>query len=185
MNIGERFRRWKRSRGYGVHSPLAYRLVSQVVRPPRDYSYYGEEILEMNSESEKTDTTTVAQARLLLRLVAFIQPSYVWVSRKAPDIFTEAIKLGGSVVRIYDGEVYPDEILTADLAVIYRDKIKKSVIDRFLKPGKTLVGFELATAFVKMVERASKGGVVLEGVKGVIAVATSDPVSHNYRISSF
>lgn len=40
-NIFEAYRRWRHRRGYGVHSPLAYRLVTEVITDlPRQYKYY-------------------------------------------------------------------------------------------------------------------------------------------------
>lgn len=36
------YKRWRHTRGFGVHSPFAYRLVTEVVRPPRGYAYYAE-----------------------------------------------------------------------------------------------------------------------------------------------
>ena len=34
--------RWRHSRGFGVHSPFAFRLVTEAIRPPRRYAYYAE-----------------------------------------------------------------------------------------------------------------------------------------------
>lgn len=36
------YKNWRHGRGFGVHSPLAYRLVSEVLRPRGDACYYGE-----------------------------------------------------------------------------------------------------------------------------------------------
>ena len=42
MGPGERFRRWRHSRGFGIHSPFAYRLVKEAICPDRGYLYYEE-----------------------------------------------------------------------------------------------------------------------------------------------
>lgn len=36
------YKRWRHTRGFGVHSPFAYRIVKEVVHPPRGYAYYAE-----------------------------------------------------------------------------------------------------------------------------------------------
>lgn len=36
------YRNWRHTRGYGVHSPYAYMLATEVLRLPRGYSYYDE-----------------------------------------------------------------------------------------------------------------------------------------------
>lgn len=41
------YRRWRHTRGFGVHSPFAFRLVTEVIRPPLGYIYYAEEEPDM------------------------------------------------------------------------------------------------------------------------------------------
>ena len=36
------YRRWRHTRGFGVHSPFAFRLVTEAIHPPRGYAYYAE-----------------------------------------------------------------------------------------------------------------------------------------------
>ena len=33
---------WRHTRGFGVHSPFAFRLVTEAIRPSRGYAYYSE-----------------------------------------------------------------------------------------------------------------------------------------------
>lgn len=42
------YRRWRHTRGFGVHSPFAFRLVTEAIHPPRGYAYYAELEPEMN-----------------------------------------------------------------------------------------------------------------------------------------
>ena len=50
--ISETYKRWRHTRGYGVHSPFAYSLVKEVVRPGRKYGHYGYE--EIDNSLERT-----------------------------------------------------------------------------------------------------------------------------------
>lgn len=181
MTIGERFRRWRATRGYGVHSPLAFRLLGRVVRPARNVAYYGEEKLRLADESQEK----VKRARILLRLVAELQPSYVWVSPSLPEIYMEAIMLAGGVIRIYDGAIFPDEMKKGDLIVADNFRMKKTDLKKIMTPGKTLIAFDVKANFREWVRQTLKGGVSLDALKSIIAVNTSDSEAHNYNISAF
>ncbi len=56
------YRRWRHTRGFGIHSPFAYRLVKEVVSPSPGYLYYAE---------EEGDMTTLG--RLAYRLDIFMR----------------------------------------------------------------------------------------------------------------
>lgn len=181
MTLKEWFYRRRATRGYGVHSPLAFRIVKNVVRPPRDVRYYGEDRLLLSDASLRE----IRQARMLLRFVAEMQPVTIWAGSKLPDLFIDAIRLAGGVVRIYDGKLFPEAVADADMMVAYGSGVKKEVVRKFLKPGKSVIGFSQKPSFLKGILAAPGGGVVIDGVDGVIAVATGDPVRHIYRVSRF
>lgn len=62
--VAEAYKRWRHTRGYGVHSPFAFRIVGRVIRMPRGYKYYRESALDALNHAERDDAT------LLLRLAA-------------------------------------------------------------------------------------------------------------------
>ena len=69
--ISETYKRWRHTRGYGVHSPFAYSLVMGVVRPGRKYGHYGYE--KIDNALERTSLPhSRREARTLLRLAAFL-----------------------------------------------------------------------------------------------------------------
>ena len=175
---------WKRfrgSRGYGVHSPLAFRIVKNVVRPPRGQIYYGEETLENAGGSR----AAVSRARLLLRFVAELQPATVWTSPKLPESLIEAIRLAGCVVRIYDGALFPSEIAKADMVVVCNYRLKKADLAAAMAPGKALAAFDLRPEAMKAIEKAMKSGVILDGDGSLIAVNTADGALHSYPVRRF
>lgn len=181
MRFAEWWWRRRASRGYGVHSPHAFRLIGTVVRPPRDLRYYGEEQL-MLADARPAD---IRRARLLLRFVAEMQPSLVWTAPGIPAIYTEAIRLAGGVSRIYDGSLFPDDIDKADMVVDYRQNITKPRLKKCLRPGKAFIGFGLSAQMIDKVIGTIDSGVVLEAVESVIALPTTDPSLHLYHVAKF
>lgn len=172
------------SRGFGVHSPLGFRLVRHVVRPSRDVAYYGEEKLEAMGFSSAVPDNTVRRAKLLLRFVAEMQPSYVWLASGLPEIYSEAVRLAGCVVRIYDGAVFPDDFVNADLVVTQAGALRKGILEKVLVARKQLVAFDVPESVRKTVENKAKG-VALEGDGSLLVVNTCDPQLHYYKVSRF
>ena len=73
-DISEAYKRWRHSRGFGVHSPFAYDLVKCVVSPG-NYAYYGYNDIDRALLTPGTDVYNHLQhdAYLLLRLLVFLK----------------------------------------------------------------------------------------------------------------
>ena len=110
-------RRERHTRGYGVHSPLAFRTLWLVVRPDRDVAFYGEEALR-HAWSERASRRQLRVALTLLRLTADLQPPRVWISKDAPEIMHDALRLAGGVLKLLDGAASPLDAAQADMAVV-------------------------------------------------------------------
>ena len=96
--IAARYKRWRHTRGFGVHSPLAYRIVRDVVRPRRGYAYYGD--AEINDTFEgRVDRLMWRHARMLLRLCALLRPRSVYLPQGIHAAFPTAVTCAGSDVR--------------------------------------------------------------------------------------
>lgn len=73
LGLARAYKRWRHRRGYGVHSPFAYRLVRLAIAPGIKYGYYGyhdiEEALLQHGDSVRHRRVEL-DARLLLGLMA-------------------------------------------------------------------------------------------------------------------
>lgn len=65
------FIRWRHSKGYGVHSPLAFRIVTECVRPPRGYAFYADDIIDAKFNGQPREKR---HERMKLRLSNLIHP---------------------------------------------------------------------------------------------------------------
>lgn len=183
MNPAEAFRRWRASKGYGVHSPLAFRIVKNVVRPPRDVAYYGEERLSVDARD--MSGSVLRRARLLLRFVAELQPSYVWAPSGLSPLYRDAVSLAGCVVRVLYGKVWPDPRLQPDMMILDGGNVTKSELANFLRPGRSLAALGVKPGMAAKVAGAMKAGMVIDGVGSVLAVTAPEGALHEYSVSAF
>lgn len=112
--------RWQRAchvRGHGVHSPFAYRMVTDVIRPRPIYGYYGYHDIDSAVEGAHREFQTprggvdaAAFARLVLRLAVALRPDDAFVSPYMPKAVADAVAAAGRnimVSRRYDPSGFP------------------------------------------------------------------------------
>ncbi len=68
--------RWRHTRGYGVHSPLAYRIVRECIRPDAKYGMYSDAYLDFEYHENRT---ALKNARMILRLFNLLRPNRIWM----------------------------------------------------------------------------------------------------------
>lgn len=73
LNLGISFKRWRHSKGYGVHSPYAFNFVNDVLRPGR-YGLYS--YLELDDHLRPEERFNISFSNLVkftLRLTVFLE----------------------------------------------------------------------------------------------------------------
>lgn len=86
-------------RGHGIHSPLAYRLVTTVIRGHEDYYAYPH--LDAIARREGVSR---ARLRLIFRLVCEFAPLAVSIDRTLSPAVREAITAADSRIRLTGGD---------------------------------------------------------------------------------
>lgn len=76
MGIAEYIERWRHTRGYGVHSPLAYRIVKECLYPDNRYGFYSDAYIDYEFRNERRKGK---QARELIRLINLLSPKRAWI----------------------------------------------------------------------------------------------------------
>ncbi len=97
MGFGRWYKRWRHGRGFGVHSPLAYALVSEVLRKQHGYAYRAE--LDPNLGG---GVLCNARARMLVRLAAFAGARTADVSHIDDSGMRQAVM---NVLRTYSPDI--------------------------------------------------------------------------------
>ena len=167
MTIRERINRWRHDFGYGVHSPLGFRIVREVLNPSRGYGFYGYERLEGLAAS--LDPGMEKRARMLLRLGVLRQPSILWHTSDTPEIYTEALKLAGGIVRILDGSVFPDDMAKGEMILV--NGFLPDDISKLLElPDKTIVCLDVGEDNVKKLASLIKQGIMFDAVDSALII---------------
>ena len=74
--ISDYIMRWRHTRGYGVHSPVAFRIVKECIRPDRRYGLYADAYVD---HEFRDDSRMRYRLRLLIRLVNLLGPRHIWM----------------------------------------------------------------------------------------------------------
>ena len=96
-HISEAYRRWRHSRGFGVHSPFAYRIVTEALYPRHGYAYY----IENDARLSSADAAEGRRARALFRLIILLRMESgesvsVRLADDAPQCWRKALRLAGA-----------------------------------------------------------------------------------------
>ncbi|MDE5662418.1 MAG: hypothetical protein K2I37_00065 [Muribaculaceae bacterium] len=95
-HIADRYRRWRHTRGFGVHSPLAYTIVTEALYPRTGYRYYLETDARLCSPDPGESRRARAIYRLCVRLRSIIpHPFEVYIHPDAPKCYHNAMRLAG------------------------------------------------------------------------------------------
>lgn len=83
MWIADSYRRWRHGRGFGVHSPYAYRMVREVLRLPDTCGYYAYADIARERVRLRAPLR-LADAFLIYRLAVEFAPRDVVVAARGP-----------------------------------------------------------------------------------------------------
>lgn len=85
--LARSYKTWRHGRGYGVHSPLAYTLLKQALRPPGKYGWYDQEKVVRAFRSRRLRHA----AAVTFRLAALTQPATAHIATTANHTQWEAL----------------------------------------------------------------------------------------------
>lgn len=164
------YRRWRHTHGYGVHSPFAYRVVCDAVRPSRGYAYYGDHDIECALlENGIRDRHAEHLARLALRLCDIVRPEAVFISQAFPRAeaiaLEAAVRAAGSAIAIRHSL---KEARNCGLVISYGESAAAVLGECAAGPGTTLLLDFVSEGFLHTLFSHVGEGLLLEGVSSGI-----------------
>ncbi|MDE7382192.1 MAG: hypothetical protein K2N03_08740 [Muribaculaceae bacterium] len=201
------YRRWRHTRGFGVHSPLAYQCVRRVLIPGRGYSWYAYEDIEIALETLPATAQLPGEenrlrqkGRFALRLADFCRPSFVVAHPGVSSVVLAGIRGGGYRIAADNGEAekrsdtekwHEDRGLTEGRGLhIIENKIGDEAWGNILRNGSDILYFSDNSRNIAIVSQLIKafmssccrGGVMIEGRKMLILMQRSEMALHEYKV---
>ena len=161
--------RLRHSRGFGVHSPYAYRFVGSVINPPRGYAYYAEREIEDTLTKEPMRYRLEAEARTLLRIATFTNPESAYLPASAHKCFRFVLRAVNRHIRLTDSvaKIENVDLLATSANAITLDKLRSFIS----QPGKTLLIRNVPADWVEPLFESMKEGVMFEGKTNCILLS--------------
>lgn len=170
--IWNNYLRWRHSKGFGVHSPFAYNLVTTVVRPGI-YGYYGYDDIESaiyeETDNPDGDPALENDARLLLRLAVCLKTERLVLMRCGNKPFEAAAKGAGihclKIAGASDFSAKP-----GDMVVLADESGSPEEVASLLKAGAAVTGFDSPINNLSATAQSQGYGLLLTGKRVFIAI---------------
>ena len=145
-----RLRGWRHGRGFGIHSPFAFRFITEVLR--QKLGYYG-----------YADISPDKRMRLLYRLVVFFQPERVMVMSAAPKLPEQVVRRASRRATIVSQR--------PDFIIIDADDTPESQYLPLLTQGVNALILNASRAQARSLATQLPHGMLFDNRRGTFAVA--------------
>lgn len=131
--LSDIYKRWRHSKGYGVHSPYAYKIVTEVIQQPKGYSYYGYDKIKGLSQRKERRFL-----RMLLRLASYTDIGSVYLNKsKKNKPIKDTLLSANSEIKIIPEKAFIND---ARLIMAQGDELKiEQMQDLLDRPGRILL----------------------------------------------
>lgn len=166
--LTESYKRWRHTRGYGVHSPFAYSLVCNVLKPKVPYAYYGYEDID-NAVERGESRRNRREARILLRLAARLGVRSAFIPQHSVNTFRVALLAADSRMHI---STAMSEIPDCTLIGSNSDYVPLDVLKHTLtRPGSILALRKLPAGWIDELFETLDEGLMLFGRDNAIIIS--------------
>lgn len=180
--ISERYKRWRHSRGFGVHSPFAYELVKSVVSPG-DYAYYGYHDIDRALLTPGADVGNNLRhdSRLLLRLLVFLRSKRLLIYPPKQSIMVCAAECAAvkcdAMTKTSLSKANDDTLILVTGNPPFHEEIIAAMGSRA-----AVMAMDYNRQFRELIVRSMTDGLVLEGTRILLAVPRPDMAFTSYSM---
>lgn len=174
--IEESYKRWRHSKGFGVHSPFAYNLVKMAINPASGYSYYGYHDIDTACSrlGKGAGYRRIWQdARLLFRIANQLRCCRLLFHAPCPDVWKSVGKaLAIPAISVKDGKSHATS--TGDILLLRGVFTPQGELSRILKTGVPIMAVDPSEEVSEELMRFHDDGLLLHGKRIVIAIPNPD-----------
>ena len=170
MNLWKGYIRWRHSRGYGVHSPYAYRFITDVLKPGI-YGYYAYNLLPSLSKGQSIDSGKFyKEAKFLIRLAIFLSiKRIISYGKRLPEaqIAAKALKIlyygcdGHAEVRFKRGDL---------LIIPENHSLPSIIIEKAIENNVPVFALNPSKELRKILESPIKNGLLFTGQTRILLI---------------
>lgn len=165
-------KRWRNTRGFGVHSPFGYDIARNVVRPGRDYGYYGYSAIEAACHETACRHDVRNEARMLLRLAATLRIDSAFLPTGIHPAYHSALQASNTRMRI---ERKFKNAPGCRLITARGDFFSLDFIKRHLKESGNVVALlDIPEGWAEEIFAAMHNGLMVKGKKNVFFIAREE-----------
>lgn len=175
--IFESYKRLRHTKGFGVHSPMAYSVVKQVISLGNSYAYYGYSEID---HAARCGGGCRRSARILLRLASHTDVRDAWIPHSAPTIYKAALMASRSDIRLRHGleNITKCDMMCSDAALTPLSTLCEYVS----APGRTLALRNAPEEWQQKIFDAMEGGIMLYGKRNLIIITREEMQKVSYSI---
>lgn len=183
--LKDALKRWRNSRGFGVHSPFGYALTQRVVHIGKDYAYYAEKAITRYGKTVGKEEIEIVHAIKLHRFAAMIQAETVYHNGPISKLQRMAFEQAGCKIR-HTGNVSPTEAITRPCILIgHKEEFSDDLIREFLcVPDNSLIIYSQdSNGTANKMMTLVNSGIVVEGINCVLAVGRKQTQPNLYKMN--
>lgn len=182
MNLWRHYLRWRHSKGYGVHSPYAYRLITEVLRPGR-YGYYAYQQLDKLARPDKNlKSSFIREARFLVRLVIFLKAKRI-LNTGEKDYASQVVARVMKLVFFFSENQSSFNLKSGDLLVVKGGKLGKDILNEAVSRGTSVFAINPDKEFRQILELPIENGLLLTGRNKIILIPRKEMTYVAYEIN--
>lgn len=178
-NLAKRYKRWRHTRGFGVHSPLSFALLNAVVRPGHNYGYYG--YTDIRHAAVNNRGGEERDAQMLLRLAAFLKAEHAYLPPHSGALYATALRGANSKIVLHRGI---ESLSRCQLVCSSGDHVPLAKLCQYIaEPGRAIALRDIPEGWRDALFDSLNEGVMMHGQKNVIILSRSMMQKISYSIN--